>query len=126
MHGGGAAGWSAQVLMIYRIRERALKMAGVIVDAVVRELRGTDLRALPSFAWGHSVLARARWVSVTSAMESFFRSLKTERTARKVYRMREQARSDAFDYIERLSNPGRRHSTHGYVSPIEFEKVQEA
>lgn len=34
-----------------------------------------------------------------SAMESFFGSLKTERTARKVHRPREQARSDVFDYM---------------------------
>lgn len=61
-----------------------------------------------------------------SAMESFFSSLKTERTARKVYRPREQARADVFDYIERFYNPARRHSTLGYVSPIEFEKAQKA
>jgi transposase InsO family protein len=55
-----------------------------------------------------------------------FSSLKTERTARKVYRTREQARADVFDYVERFYNPTRRHSTLGYVSPIEFEKAQEA
>lgn len=38
-------------------------------------------------------------------MESFFSSLKTERTARKIYRSRKQARSDVFDYIERFYNP---------------------
>ena len=37
-------------------------------------------------------------------MESFFSSLKTERTARKVYRTRDQARADVFDYIERFYN----------------------
>jgi putative transposase len=59
-------------------------------------------------------------------MESFFSSLKTERIARKVYRSREQARADVFDYIERFYNPTRRHSTLGYVSPIKFEKAREA
>ena len=44
------------------------------------------------------------------AMESFFSSLKTERTARKVYRKRDDARADVFDYIERFYNPRRRHS----------------
>ena len=39
-----------------------------------------------------------------AAMESFFSSLKTERTARKVYRTRDQARADVFDYIERFYN----------------------
>jgi len=56
-----------------------------------------------------------------AAMESFFSSLKTERTARKTYRTRDQARADVFDYIERFYNPKRRHSTLGYLSPMEFE-----
>ena len=59
-------------------------------------------------------------------MESFFSSLKTERTARHAYRTREHARSDVFDYIERFYNPRRRHSTIGYVSPMDFEKALEA
>ena len=71
-------------------------------------------------------MSRAGEVWDNSAMESFFSSLKTERTARKVYRSREQARADVFDYIERFYNPTRRHSTLGYVSPVEFEKAQKA
>jgi putative transposase len=35
-------------------------------------------------------------------MESFFSSLKTERTAGKLYRTRDDAKADVFDYIERL------------------------
>ncbi len=58
-----------------------------------------------------------------AAMESFFSSLKTERTARKTYRTRDQARADVFDYIERFYNPKRRHSTIGYMSPMEFEAM---
>jgi putative transposase len=56
-----------------------------------------------------------------AAMESFFSSLKTERTARKTNRTRDQAKADVFDYIERFYNPKRRHSTFGYQSPMEFE-----
>jgi putative transposase len=57
-----------------------------------------------------------------AAMESFFSTLKIERTARKTYRTRDQAKADVFDYIERFYNPRRRHSTLGYLSPVEFEK----
>ena len=71
-------------------------------------------------------MSRAGEVWDNSAMESFFSSLKTERTARKVYRTREQARSDVFDYIERFYNPTRRHSTLGYRSPVQFEEAQKA
>lgn len=71
-------------------------------------------------------MSRAGEVWDNSAMESFFSSLKTERTARKVYRSREEARSDVFDYIERFYNPTRLHSTLGYVSPIQFEQARKA
>jgi putative transposase len=57
-----------------------------------------------------------------AATESFFSSLKTERTARKTYRSRDQARADVFDYVERWYNPQRRHSTLGYLSPVAFEE----
>jgi putative transposase len=55
------------------------------------------------------------------AMESFFPSLKAERTALKVYRTRNEARADVFDYIEHFCNPRRWHSKLGYLSPMEFE-----
>ena len=67
-------------------------------------------------------MSRSGNVWDNAAMESFFSSLKTERTARKVYRTRVQAKADVFDYIERFYNPKRRHSTLGYLSPIEFER----
>jgi putative transposase len=71
-------------------------------------------------------MSRTGAVWDNSAMESFFSSLKIEKTSRKVYRTRTQARADVFDYIERFYNPVRRHSTLGYVSPLEFEKAQKA
>ena len=66
-------------------------------------------------------MSRSGNVWDNAAMESFFSSLKTERTARKVYRSRNEAKADVFDYIERFYNPKRRHSTIGYLSPMEFE-----
>ena len=66
-------------------------------------------------------MSRAGNVWDNAAMESFFSSLKIERTARKTYRTRDEAKADVFDYIERFYNPKRRHSTLGYLSPMEFE-----
>jgi putative transposase len=66
-------------------------------------------------------MSRSGNVWDNAAMESFFSSLKTERIARKVYRSRDEARADVFDYIERFYNIKRRHSTIGYLSPMEFE-----
>lgn len=70
-------------------------------------------------------LSRSGNVWDNAAMESFFSSLKTERVARKVYRTRDQAKADVFDYIERFYNPRRRHSILGHLSPIDFEKQSE-
>ena len=59
-----------------------------------------------------------------AAMESFFSTLKTERLGRQRYRTRNELRADVFDYIERFYNPKRRHSTIGYISPVQFENLQ--
>ena len=67
-------------------------------------------------------MSRSGNVWDNAAMESFFSSLKTERTAQKIYRNRDEAKADVFDYIERFYNPKRRHSTIGYLSPMEFER----
>ena len=60
-----------------------------------------------------------------TTMESFFSSLKTERTARTTYRTRDQVKADVFDCIERFYKPRRRHSTGGYLCSMEFERQAE-
>lgn len=67
-------------------------------------------------------MSRSGNVWDNAAMESFFSSLKTERIGKKVYRTRAQAKADVFDYVECFYNPTRRHSTLGYISPIDFER----
>lgn len=57
-----------------------------------------------------------------AAMEIFLSSLKTERTPRKIYRPRDEAKADVFNYIERFYNAKRRHSTIGCLSPVAFEE----
>lgn len=52
-------------------------------------------------------------------MESFFNSLKNERTHGSRYATREEARQDTFEYIELFYNRTRRHSALGYVSPAQ-------
>jgi DNA ligase 1 len=50
--------------------------------------------------------------------------LKRERIRRRVYRSRDEARQDVFDYIEMFSNPKRKHVRNGMLSPVEVEKQQ--
>ena len=57
-----------------------------------------------------------------AVVESFFASLKRERTKRKKYRTRDEAKADVFDYIERFYNRKRRHGYVGNISPVEYEK----
>lgn len=57
-----------------------------------------------------------------AVVEAFFASLKRERTKRRKYQTREQARADVFDYIERFYNRQRRHGYVGNISPTEFEE----
>lgn len=57
--------------------------------------------------------------------ESFFNLLKRERIKRRMYKSREEARQDVFDYIEMFYNPRRKHVRNGMLSPVEFERQQE-
>ena len=53
--------------------------------------------------------------------ESFFATLKGELIDHETYSTRAAAIASIGDYIENFYNPIRRHSSIGYVSPIEFE-----
>ncbi|MGP2666667.1 IS3 family transposase [Serratia nevei] len=55
--------------------------------------------------------------------ESFFSSLKKERIRKRIYKTRDLARADIFDYIEVFYNRARRHSHLGGVSPEAFERA---
>ncbi len=54
--------------------------------------------------------------------ESFFASLEKELLRRERFATREQARLRIFWYIECFYNPRRRHSSLGYLSPIDYEQ----
>lgn len=56
-----------------------------------------------------------------AVMESFYRSLKTELIHHEDFQTREEARRAIFEYVEVFYNRLRRHSTLGYVSPLEYE-----
>jgi putative transposase len=59
--------------------------------------------------------------TTNAVAESFFSTLKKERVRNKIYKTRDEARSDLFDYIEVFYNRRRRHSHIGDVSPADFE-----
>ena len=56
-------------------------------------------------------------------MESFFATLKKELVHHERYQSRQEARQSLFEYIEIFYNRVRRHSSLGYLSPLQFEQV---
>ena len=54
--------------------------------------------------------------------ESFFATLECELLARHRFGTQAEARSAVFDFIEGFYNPRRRHSSIGYLSPMDFER----
>jgi len=58
-----------------------------------------------------------------AVMESFFSTLKRELVVFENFLTREEAKAKIFEYIEVFYNRQRRHSTLGYLSPVEFEEV---
>ncbi len=58
--------------------------------------------------------------------ESFFATLECELLDRTRFRTQAEAKISIFDFIEGFYNPSRRHSSLGYLSPIEFERQHAA
>lgn len=56
-----------------------------------------------------------------AVMERFFGTLKRECTSRARFATHEQARTALFEYVEIYYNRVRKHSTLGYLSPVQFE-----
>lgn len=84
------------------------------------------LRERLSALGGESSMGRFGNCFDNAVAESFFASLKEEWLSDRRYQTREEARRDIFEYIELFYNPTRRHSTLGYVSPVEFERLASA
>ena len=55
--------------------------------------------------------------------ESFFATLECELLDRQRFKTQAEAQRAVFSWIESWYNPARRHSSLGYLSPMEFEKT---
>jgi putative transposase len=60
-----------------------------------------------------------------AAMESFFGTLKDECVGSTIYSSHDEARLELFTYMEVYYNRVRRHSTLGYVSPLNYEQMED-
>lgn len=71
----------------------------------------------------HHLLNDQVWKLLGQCCDGELLLIPQDRTGQqKTYRARNQACADAFDYIERLYNPTRWHSTLGYLSPKQYEE----
>jgi transposase InsO family protein len=108
--------------------EMALQQRRVPVGLLHHSDRGTQYGAM---AYQQRLAIRGIRCSMSrpgncwdnAVVESFFATLKTElRVTEAGYATRQAARTAIFEYVEAFYNRARRHSTLGYLSPVEFEE----
>lgn len=123
-------GWSLDTHMTDDLICKALDMAlnnrDVNHGLIVHSDRGVQYR---SNRYRRKVIENGCKISMSrradcwdnAAMESFFSRLKVELVYPERFNTISQARAAIFEYIEIFYNRKRRHSTIGYISPMQFE-----
>lgn len=125
-------GWSMKPTLARELALNALLMAlwrrkpkaSVIVHSDQGSQYGSDdwQRFCQSHCLKPSMSRRGNcWDNAVA--ESFFSSLKKERIRKRIYKTRDLARADIFDYIEVFYNRSRRHTHLGGISPDAFERA---
>jgi len=125
-------GWSMGDRLLSELTQKALQSA---VDArqpvpglIVHSDRGKEYYAgeyqqlLRKYGLICSMSRRGECYD-NAVMESFFHSMKVEDIHQRDFKTRAEARAALFDYIEIFYNRQRLHSSIGYRSPMEYEKV---
>ena len=124
-------GWSMANTMCTLLVKDALEMAISLRHPQAGLLHHSDRGSQYASAEYQAVLQTDQAVASMSragncydnaAMESFFGTLKCELIHDRHYRTRAEARQDIFEYIEVFYNRQRRHSSLGYLSPVDYEE----
>jgi transposase InsO family protein len=85
----------------------------------------SDLSSEEREGAGDRRVAQLETLYARAVAESFFSSLKKERIKKRIYRTRDMATAEIYDYIEMFYNRTRRHSYLSGVSPEAFEAVSQ-
>ncbi len=128
-------GWALEKRMTKAFVRRAMQMAmdrrrpvGVLIhhsDRGSQYASGNYQELLKTYGVRPSMSRKGNcWDN--APMESFFHTLKVELVHHRDYATREEARQDITDYIERFYNWRRLHSSLGYVTPAEYERMPRA
>ena len=128
------AGWKVADRMtddlVIEALDKALTRGLVAKDAIIHSDRGSQYssinfrKLLKQHGLRQSMSGRGNCYDNAQA-ESFWARFKTELVEDGAFRSVEEARSETFSYIEGYYNPIRRHSSLGYLSPVEFERKLE-
>ena len=124
-------GWSMKATLAKEIVLDALLMAvwrrsprgNVIIHSDQGSQYGSD--EWSRFCRSHGLVpSMSRWGNCydNAAVESFFSSLKKEKIRRHMFKTREEAKAEIFDYIEVFYNRARRHQHLGNISPEAYER----
>ena len=125
-------GWSMDATMTSRLVVDALEMALAGRDPGPGLVAHSDRGSQYASEHYQRVLAAEGIVCSMSGVgqcwdnapvESFFGRLKCEVAPGEMFATREQARAEIFEYLEVFYNRVRRHSSLGFVSPVEFERT---
>ncbi len=124
-------GWTMREQLDAELSLRALRMAIAArqppAGLIHHSDRGvhyacTAYRTLLTIHGMHASMSRTGDCWDNAVAESFFATLELELIAHATWRTRDEARRAIFAYIETWYNRRRRHSTLGYVSPVQYEQ----
>ena len=124
-------GWSMKATLAKEIVLDALLMAvwrrQPTQDVIIHSDQGSQFSSddWQRFCQTHGLLpsmSRRGNCYDNAAVESFFGSLKKEKIRRHIFKTREVARTEIFDYIEVFYNRARRHHHLGNISPAAYEQ----
>lgn len=124
-------GWAAEARLDQALVATALERALVVRQPAPGLLHHSDQGTVYTSTGYQGLLRRPGALASFSrrgdcwdnaVMESFFATLKTELVADAAWPTRPQARVELAAYLEGWYNYERRHSSLGYLSPVEYER----
>lgn len=125
-------GWSIDATMTEELISDALRMAiqrrEIKPGLIIHSDRGVQYRSIKYQDLIHSIgavssMSRRSNCWDNAVMESFFSRLKVELIFAEKYQSIQHVKSSIFEYIEIFYNRVRQHSTLGYLSPMQYERL---
>lgn len=124
---GWAIGQSLETALVLRAMESAMHVVGPDAEIIFHSDRGSQYasRAYRKFLKNKNIkpsMSRSGNCYDNAYVESWFSSLKKEWIYRSSYSTLDQLTALVFEYIEIWYNKKRRHSSLGFLSPVEYKQ----